>query len=191
MENFKPNTIKSVETSANNLESKEEKIFSSYKPEFDMALGIPFDLPKEEWDKLQPALDSSYEVENSADIELLENQLNDIKSSLDGKFSSDASYNLLSTEIDKLQKNADKLYRLQNSLGKFGQQNEALEKKWHDVSNQKSDYSRLLYKTTRGFLEQRAEHMENHISKTKDEQSNGGSIQGLNKNIINNIGEKI
>ncbi len=61
MENF----LLSAETKMNTLdlenenklspESNPEKVFSMYKPEFDMVLGIPFDLLKEKWVDIQSA----------------------------------------------------------------------------------------------------------------------------------------
>ena len=161
------NTLK-TNTYEQSIESKEKEYFA-YKPEFDMAIGITLSLPEEKMKEVEAAFEASYgPIEDGADIELLENQINLMKDLIeDGEFNNDFSYNLLSHEIKKIEKNLDRILNLRNQLGKFGQKNKKLDEKWYDLLNKKGDYSRLLYKTTRGYIESRIIFLSTHLDNFK------------------------
>ncbi len=156
-------------TQENRLEEK-ELIFDTYKPEFDMGLGIPLSLSKEDWSEVKDALDYTYQrhLEENPDTEKIQEQLESLKSLLEKEFNDDFSYKLLSGEINKLEKQKKLLHKTQNTLGRFSQQSETLNKKWEDLSKEWSDYNRLLYKTTRGFLEFRVSGLERDINELKN-----------------------
>ena len=193
---FKKETIQSSE---NNIEK--EKVFSTYKPEFDQQLGIPLSLEKEEWPNFEKALNSSYgpghnlesdDLYKNRDINGLESQLDYIKNFLNSEFADDISYNLLSNEIKRLKKPLEALEKSSKIM--LGPVSSFVEEKQSKLSEGISSYERTLYKTIRGFLEFRIESMENHLKRLKNEKLKGtqneDQIQKLRGDINSSI-EKI